>query len=245
MKMIQPNCRVQFAAEDIDFILSVLGSKIETAECLTKLLADEGSRDLILDDEALFHALLERRGCLRVSTRFYFYILVRHVFRRSDIQDRAVADYVAEVLAEFASTERARCVVPGQTNPLDYLFEMLTALKTADDRTSFFIRVHIGNHSLFLSGVFPERIRFRAEMRGFPNLKYYEGLGRTHFRMASDHRLAQKYEVAKIYNTLAERFQATRLALNDIADRLFSLGDVDYSLEALLNGGKLAGEQGM
>jgi hypothetical protein len=245
MKMIQPNCRVQFAAEDIDFILSVLGSKIETAECLTKLLADEESRDLILDDEALFHALLERRGCLRVSTRFYFYILVRHVFRRSDIQERAVADYVAEVLAEFASAERARCVVPGQTNPLDYLFEMLTALKTADDRTSFFIRVHIGNHSLFLSGVFPERIRFRAEMRGFPDLKYYEGLGRTHFRMASDHRLAQKYEVAKIYNTLAERFQATRLALNDIADRLFSIGDVNYSLEALLNGGKLAGEQGM
>jgi hypothetical protein len=244
MKMIQPNCRVQFAAEDIDFILSVLGAKIETAECLTKLLADEESRDLILDDEALFHALLERRGCLRVSTRFYFYILVRHVFRRSDIHDRAVADYVAEVLAEFARTERARCVVPGQTNPLDYLFEMLTALKTADDRTSFFIRVHIGNHSLFLSGVFPERIRFRAEMRGFPDLKYYEGLGRTHFRMASDHRLAQKYEVAKIYNTLAERFQATRLALNDIADRLFSIGE-NYSLDALLGGNKLAGENGL
>ena len=243
MKMIQPNCRVQFAAEDIDFILSVLGSKIETAECLTKLLADEGSRDLILDDEALFHAVLERRGCLRVSTRFYFYILIRHVFRRSDIQDRAVADYVAEVLAEFARTERARCVVPGQTNPLDYLFEMLTALKTADDRTSFFIRVHIGNHSLFLSGVFPERIRFRAEMRGFPNLKYYEGLGRTHFRMASDHPLAQRYEVAKIYNTLADRFKATRLALNDIAERLFSIGDGSYSLDLLLN--RPASEHGM
>ena len=241
--MIQPNCRVQFAAEDIDFILSVLGAKIQTAECLTKLLADEESRDLILDDEALFHALLERRGCLRVSTRFYFYILIRHVFRRSDIQERAVADYVAEVLAEFARTERARCVVPGQSNPLDYLFEMLTALKTADDRTSFFIRVHIGNHSLFLSGVFPERIRFRAEMRGFPDLKYYEGLGRTHFRIASDHRLAQKFEVANIYNTLADRFQATRLALNDIAERLFSIGDANYSLDLLLN--RTANEHGM
>src|SRR6266487_6671636 len=135
MKMIQPNCRAQFAAEDIELILSVLGGKIGTAECLVKLLADEESRDVILDDEALFHALLERRGCLRVSTRFYFYILVRHVFRRSDIQDRAVADYVAEVLAEFASDQRARCVVPGQRNPLEYFFAMLTALRTADDRT--------------------------------------------------------------------------------------------------------------
>jgi hypothetical protein len=234
MKMIQPNCRAQFAAEDIEFILSVLGRKIGTAECLVKLLSDEESRDLILDDEALLHALLERQGCLRVSTQFYFYILVRHVFRRSDIQDREVADYVAEVLTEFARAERARCLVPGQPQALDYFFEMLAALGTADDRTSFFIRAHIGNYSLFLSGVFPGRIRFRAEARGFPDLKYYENIGRTQYRMASDHRLAQRYEVAGILSTLAERFGATRLALNDIADRLFSLGDTDYSLESLI-----------
>src|SRR2546421_3198642 len=145
MKMIQPNCRVQFAAEDIDFILSVLGGKIGTAECLIKLLADEETRDVILDDEALFHALLERRGCLRVSSRFYFYILVRHVFRRSGVEDRSVADYVAEVLSEFARAERARCVLPGGVNSLDYFFEMLSALQTADDRTSFYLRAHIGN----------------------------------------------------------------------------------------------------
>src|SRR5881296_2486251 len=134
MKLIQPNCRIQFAAEDIEFIVSVLGGKLGTAECLVKLLADEESRDVILDDEALLHALLERRGCLRVTSRFYFYILVRHVFQRADIQDRRVADYVAEVLSEFARSERARCVVPGQANPLDYFFEMLAALEKADDR---------------------------------------------------------------------------------------------------------------
>jgi hypothetical protein len=235
MKMIQPNCRVQFAAEDVDFILSVLGRKIGNADCLVKLLSDEESRDLILDDEALFHALLERRGCLRVSSRFYFYILVRNVFRRSGVEDRAVADYVAEVLAEFAQSERARCVMPGQVNSLDYFFEMLSALNAADDRTSFFLRAHIGNYSLFFSGVFPDRIRFRAEARGFPNVTYYESLGRAHFRAASDHRLAQKYDVAEIYSTLSERFQTTRKALNDIADRLFSIGDANYSLETLLN----------
>jgi len=233
MKMIQPNCRAQFAAEDIDFILSVLGHKIETAECLIQLLADEDTRDLILDDESLFKALLERRGCLSVSSRFYFYVLVRHIFMHSDIKDRSVADYVAEVLAQFSSTERARCVVPGQNAPLDYLFEMLTALKEADDRTSFHIRVHIGNHSLFLSGVFPERIRKRAEARGFPGLSYYEGLGRTQYRMASDHRLARQYAMEKVLNTLSDRFETTRLALNDISERLFSIGDANGPLDLL------------
>src|SRR5438093_10750176 len=145
MKLIQPNCRVQFAAEDIDFIVSVLGRKLGTAECLVKLLADEETRDLILDDEALFHALLERRGCLRVSSRFYFYILVRNVFRKSDLQDRAVADYVAEVLAQFSRAERACSVVPDPTNPPDYFFVLLAELNTADDLHSFFFWERIGN----------------------------------------------------------------------------------------------------
>ena len=234
MKMIKPNCRVQFAAQDIEFILSVLGGKLDMPDCLVKLLADEDTRDLILDDEALFRALLERGGCLRVSSHYYIYILVRQVFRRSGIADRGVADYVAELLAEFAQAEHSRCVLPGETQALDYFFEMLAALQTADDQTSFHLRAHIGNYSLFLSGVFPDRIRVRAEQRGFPDLKYYVALGRTHFRAASDHRLARRYELTKIFNTLAERFETTRRALNDISDRLFALSGADYALDRLL-----------
>ena len=48
MKVIQPNCRIQFTAEDVDFIVSILGKKTGNAQCLTQLLADEESRDLIL-----------------------------------------------------------------------------------------------------------------------------------------------------------------------------------------------------
>lgn len=235
MKVIKPNCRIQFAAQDVDFILSVMGGKIRDTDCLVKLLADEDSRDLILDDEALFRALLENRGCLRVSTHFYFYILVRQVFKRSGIDDRRVADYVAAMLTEFARAERASCVLPGRPQPLEYFFEMMAALQTADDHTSFELRAHVGNYSLFLSGVFPDRIRVRAERRGFPDLKYYEALGRTQFRAASDHRLAQRYEVADILNILSERFETSRQALNDISDRLFTMSGAGYSLERLLS----------
>jgi hypothetical protein len=65
-------------------------------------------------------------------------------------------------------------------------------------------------------------------------LRYYEALGRTNFRVASDHRLADRYALAPIFTTLADRFQDARLALNDVSQRLFSLGDTNYSLEALL-----------
>ncbi len=235
MKMIQPNCRVQFTAQDVEFILKILGRKLGNAECLVKLLSDEDSRDLILDDETLFRAVLEQGGCLQVSARFYFYMVVRHVFKRSDLTDRALADYVAEVLAAFSEAKRSECVLPGQINSLDYFFEMVAALQTADERTSFQLRLHIGNHSLFLAGVFPERIRARAETRGFPDLRYYEELGRTHYRIAGEHRLAQRYHLDGILLTLSERFQTTRRALNNITDRLFSIGDPDYPLHLLFN----------
>jgi hypothetical protein len=232
MIVIRPNCRVQFTAEDIDFILSVLGPKAGSAETLVQLLGDEETRDLILDDESLLHAVLEHRNCLRISTHFYFYILVRHSLRRSDLKERPLADYVASVLAEFSQIDRTRCRVNGQ--PKDYFFEMLTALQTADDTTGFYIRAHIGNQSLFLSGVFPDRIRFCAERTGAPGMTYYEGLGRSNYRAASDHRLARKYDLAGIFDTLAERFQETRLALNDLRDRLVSLGDPEPPPEHLI-----------
>jgi len=79
-EMIQPNCRVQFAAEDIDFILSVLAARLGTAECLVKLLADEESRDLILDDEALVSCAAGAAGLSAGFQPVYFYILVRKRF---------------------------------------------------------------------------------------------------------------------------------------------------------------------
>ena len=53
-------------------------------------------------------------------------------------------------------------------------------------------------------------------------------------RVASDHRLARKYELAGIFHTLAERFQDTRVALNDLGDRLITLGDPDSAINAML-----------
>ena len=234
MKVIQPNCRIQFTAEDIRFIATTLGRGESEMHWLRQLLAEEDTRDQILDDAQLFRALLEKRGCLGVSDHFYFYVIVRHVLREAGIEDRRVADYVAEVLCEFSRLDRSRCVLPGGGAPMEYFFEMLAALKTADDRTSFWLRAHIGNHSLFLSGVFLERIRFRAEMKGFPDVEYFEALGRSSFRAASDHRLAARYELESIFTTLAEQFHDTRLALNEASQRLFLLGDNSAALDGLL-----------
>src|SRR4029079_3377839 len=109
---------------------------------ILQLLSDSDTRDAILDNENLFRAILENRGCLRISNRLYFFVMRRHVLNEAGIEDSEVADYTAEMLAEYSDFESTRCRVPGQSNPLEYFFEMLAALQTADDRTSFMIRAH-------------------------------------------------------------------------------------------------------
>jgi hypothetical protein len=222
MKVIQPTCRARFTAQDVDFVVDVLGRSRKGTAVLVELLADEETRDLILDDPELHAALIERGGCLDVSARFYFYVLVRRVLARAGIRDRAVADYVAELLAEYVRVVGTRCEVPGLEKPLEYFFEMLAALPRADEGTAFQVRAHIGNHSLFLSGLFKEHIEHRAARKGAPGLSYYEDLGRTNFRVAGDHRLAQRYSLSSVFGILSEEFETARLALNDLTERVFT-----------------------
>lgn len=225
MRLIQPSCRVQITAEDVDFILGVLQPGVASSECLERLLGDEDTRDLVLDDDKLFHAVLEQPQFLKISTHLYFYILVRQVLRQSGVQDRRVADYVAELLSDFSKSEHTQWKPGHGAPPLAYFCDMLAALHTADDITQFYLRAHVGNLSLFMVGVFPESLRHRTRYRGAPSLAFYEELGRSNFHVASHHRLARTYNLADLYLTLARSFHQTRKALNELGDRLLALGD--------------------
>jgi hypothetical protein len=234
MKVIRPACRIQLTAEDVAFITRTLGRGMGDEASLTRLLTDEESRDTLLDDERLLRAVLESRGCLRISPSFYFYVLVRHAFLRAGLNDRAVADYVAAVLAEYADVEAARLRLRRDAPPLEYFVDMLAALQSCDDIARFYLRAFMGNTALFLSGLFPDRIRRRAELRGAPGLGYYAGVGRASYREAGGHRLARQYELDGIFDQLAERFDETRRALNDLRDRLICLDEQDAGVEAML-----------
>jgi hypothetical protein len=234
MKFIRANCRVQFSPADVDFVVNVLGSSSSEMDCVRSLLTDAPTRDQMLDDPRLADALVNGPGCLRVSTRMYFYVLVRRALLDAGVADARVADYVAEMLAEFAEQRHLRCTVPGQDKPLEYFVDLLAALARADERSAFLLRAHIGNYALFLTGLFPDRLRYRAEQRGAPSLDYYEQMGRSGFASASAHRLARQVELSSVYGELAESFPQARRALNDVAGRVFTLGDRDKAVEALL-----------
>ena len=223
MKVIRPNCRAQFTPADYAFIASVLPSMDTPTGGVIRLVRDPEILDLVLDQPGLFRAVMELRGCLRVSLRFYFFVLVRHVLLREEIHDRDVADYVAEVLAEFSLLQRMRNPNPKDDRHLDYLREMLEALKRMEEEERFAMQTHIGNYALVMSGIFPGHLQRRAERRAAPGFRFYEELGAAHFRMAGNHYLARRMDMVSILMTLGQAFHVTRLALNHLSEKLVFL----------------------
>jgi hypothetical protein len=220
--MIRANCRDRFTAEDFRFIVQTLGKSRGDAVSLSELLTDTDSRDAILDHERLVHAILSERSHLSISPQLYFYVLVRHVLKQTC--DRRQCDYIASVLETFSRTARLRSPADGAEGPVQYLSDMLLALRDASPTQTFLIRAHVGNYALFLSGIFHETVQSRWS-RGAPDFAYYENLGRMNFKVVSSHAVARSWELSGIYTALAERFHEVRLGLNRLADGLLNIGD--------------------
>jgi hypothetical protein len=232
--MIQANCRERFTADDFDFVVRTLSKSERDGVNLVSLLTDAEARDAILDDPRLFKTMLGDGAPLSISPQLYFYVLLRHVLKETGLNDRAVSDYLASLLERFSQTARMRSPADGHGNPVQYVSDMLIALRTASPSQSFLIRAHVGNYSLFITGMFPETVQSRSQ-RGAPDVSFYEDVGRQNFRAVARHELARSCSLTGIFESLADQFRDVRLALNRLADSLIHLDDAHAPSGALLS----------
>lgn len=220
--MIQANCRERFTAADFDFVVRTLSRSERDSVNLVDLLTDDEARDAVLDSPRLVESLLSDGTPLTISPQLYFYVLLRHVLKDTGFGDRDVSDYLASLLETFSQTARMRSPADGHTSPIQYVSDMLIALRNATPSQSFLIRAHVGNYSLFITGIFHETVQHRSQ-RGAPDVGYYEDLGRSNFRVAAGHQVARKCALNEVFEQLADGFRDIRLALNRLSDSLIHL----------------------
>ena len=106
----------------------------------------------------------------------------------------------------------------------EYISDMLIALTRANPEQAFLLRAHIGNYSLFISGIFHENAQ-RRSLRGGPDIGFYEQVGRTNYQLVASHAAARRCELDDVFEGLADRFRDVRLALNQLSDQLLNLDD--------------------
>src|SRR6266851_2492487 len=106
----------------------------------------------------------------------------------------------------------------------EYISDMLIALTSATPEQKFLLRAHVGNYSLFISGIFHENTH-RRSLRGAPDIEFYEQVGRTNYQLVASHETARRCELSDVFAGLADRFHDVRLALNELSDRLLHLDE--------------------
>jgi hypothetical protein len=142
-----------------------------------------------------------------------------------------LCDYVASVLENFSRTKDLKSPHT-EENGRQYVSDMLIALTNATPEQSFFLRAHVGNYSLFLSGIFHENTQRRSR-HGAPDLAFYEQVGRTNYQLVASHATARRCELSDVFEGLAGRFHEVRLALNRLSDQMLNL-DEDVANHLLL-----------
>jgi len=225
MKLVHPICRDGLTNADRAFLKSVLALDGNAAEALELLLIDPAMRDALLDLPEVFQAVLEQPLPIAISPRLYFFVLVRHRFLECGLDDRELADYVASLMAESMASSRSFSTCQGSARQAPfYAVDEMAHIAQAGFCERFYLTVTLAEKSLVVTGLFRPHVDYRATHRGAPDLRYYEQIGRSHYRVAGDHHLAQEYCLTSCYQALGERFTEARRALNYVAETLTFMG---------------------
>ncbi len=230
MKVIRANCRIQFTPQDIAFLLNTLDQHSKQETALQNLLADPDSRTLLLDSDTIYEAIIDTPANLPISIHLYFYVLVRRVLRNAGIENEELADYVAELLAEFTRSESPTNQTGNSNTKSLSLDAWIETLRGGNHRVRFEQKAHVANRLLFHTGIHEEWLRHRTERRGAPTLEFYESVGPMFYRDAGQHSLAKSYDLRLIFEQLSGRFHETRVALNELATRLLHFDSPSYPL---------------
>jgi len=222
--MIRANCRERFTAADFDFIVRTLARSRGDSVSLVDLLGDSEARDSILDHPLLVETILSNAGHLHISSQFYFYVLARHVLQQAGIRDRRLSDYIGSLLETFSRANQLQTPDNISSRAHQYISDMLIALTRATPEQTFLLRAHVGNYSLFITGIFHENTH-RRSLRGAPDIGFYEQVGRTNYQLVAAHETARRCELTDVFAGLADRFHDVRLALNDLSERLLHLDE--------------------
>jgi hypothetical protein len=195
------------------------GARGRTEERLTR----EGP-DALLDEPGLLEALCDVRSLAMPSAPLFAYVAVRHALLGAGIDDRSLADYLAALLLEFGTHDRAHRLRAADDQTYNYLLEIVSDLEEqapGGGVRAFELQAHLGNYSLWLAGLFPDFIAAVQRRRAGPDVTYYDAWGRRGYGLAAGHRLAAQFGVDGIYRQAADRFPALRQALNHLSDRMF------------------------
>ncbi len=157
----------------------------------------------------------------------------RHYAEEIGIRDPQIVAYVSHLLAEFCEADQLFKVHDATDRPLADVGEMLVESDPVYGPAPSFdrerqVRKHIGDFTLFYSGMFPEAInRFRLRRQRLESLIDFVHAGKESYFIVSQFDQMEYRKVAPLFGRLSQEFETCVFGLNLVRQ---DLTEMQYAL---------------
>lgn len=193
---------------------------IDVVEAVRRVHEQPNTLESLLESRYVQDALLDQSArWLEVSPRLFFDVMLRRALPGSRTAlERQTIHYLANLLALFARTERVYRLQDGDEDQYRYLVDLVQQAHEADYARRFLVDAHIGNYSMYLSGIQAQWVNHRLRYHHRPvSLEYYRRMGRSYYASAAGHPASRDFGLREVFRHLAERFEHFRAGLQRLA----------------------------
>lgn len=146
--------------------------------------------------------------------------------------DSEMTGYLSNLLVEFTYVDRLYRIRNAMGRRLDDVGEMLIESNPLLAAASFDrereVRKHIGDYTLFFTGLFPEHLRRPRRSLRLDYFVDYVKAGKQSYTIVSKFHQFEYCKVAPLFRRLAENFELCVFELNRVRDELRKMQDRYY-----------------
>ena len=156
----------------------------------------------------------------------------RNFMGKVGIANIQVIRYVSDLLVRFAHVDNLYRIRDSRGRRLEEVGEMLLEsspiLNDASVDREREIRKHIGDYTLFFTGMFPESLKRLSSSIRLDHFVDYIKAGKESYRIVSEFSSGEYRESSEIFRSLSENFDYCVVGLNFVKADLEALKDPHY-----------------
>lgn len=202
--------------------------------------------DFVRETEELISAFYDDIGEIKnIALKSLFDLfLIKAIYINRSSTDPHVIDYISNMMAGFLFTRDLYPMVQDGHRYSYFIVDLLEEIeKTARFQNLFEGYRKLGDHSLFISGVFPASMsRWRRQRRWLRagdvprvDVSYHITRGKMFYQLASDHELAEATQQRPILAKLSRYFEIYTGALNEVSDKYILGFDMNLIADKMLD----------
>jgi hypothetical protein len=164
-------------------------------------------------EDELIDFFRNKQKISRQNSGYMFFVFTKYALESHGIVNPEMEIYVSGILNNFISVERVYKICEEDNRRHFYIFDMIQRARKEPEK-QYLIHKHIGDFSLFTSGVFPKSV----ERQKCIDKNFYIHFGKSSYSLAS----SIGKDNSEVLGNISKNFEICVEALNDTVSQYVS-----------------------